>query len=53
LAEVAKKNKEVPTAESLANEILGVVFDQQCETIRKKEQLYDAVVRNRAYSHYR
>jgi ribosomal protein S7 len=53
LVGTAKKNKQLPVAESLANEIISTVFFKRSETLKKKSELYDTVVKNRAYGHYR
>lgn len=40
-------------ATALSDEILQTVFFQRSEALKKKEAVYDSVILNRAYSHYR
>lgn len=43
----------MPVAENLATELLDTVFLKRSEVLRKKAELYETVVKNRAYTHYR
>ncbi len=49
----AKKNNQMPIAETLATELIDTVFFKRSDILRKKADLYDTVVKNRAYTHYR
>lgn len=53
LVQIARKNSQLPVAETLANEILNTVFFKRSEALKRKNELYDLILRNRAYTHYR
>ena len=53
LVEAAKKNKQVPLAEGLADELMGTVFSNRSEALKRKEELYTTAIKNRAYLHFR
>jgi hypothetical protein len=40
-------------AENLAEELLNTYFLRRSESLRQKEQLYQTVIKNRAFNHYR
>lgn len=53
LMAAAKKNKRMPFGEALGQEIINIVFLKKSEVLRKKNELYESVIANRAYTHFR
>ncbi len=53
LVEGARKNIGVPLSSSLADEVISTVASSHSEALKKKDVLYESVIRNRAYYHYR
>ena len=53
LLTVVKGNSKAIAAETLAEELLNTYFLKRSESLRQKEQLYQTVIKNRAFNHYR
>lgn len=49
----SKKNKRIPVAHSLADELITTVFHKRSDSLKRKVDLYHEVVKNRAYAHFR
>lgn len=50
---IARNNRQNPVAETLAQELIDTVFFKRSEALKRKNELYETVVKNRAYTHYR
>lgn len=53
LLTVVKGNTKTVAAENLAEEFINTYFLKRSESLRQKEQLYQTVIKNRAFNHYR
>lgn len=53
LLTVVKGNTRKVAAETLAEELISTYFLKRSESLRQKEQLYQTVIKNRAFNHYR
>jgi len=48
-----KENRRINASQVLTEEFVGAYFFKESEALRKKEQLYQTVIKNRAFNHYR
>jgi small subunit ribosomal protein S7 len=53
LLNVVKANPRNRAAEVLCDEFVSTYFLKKSEALRQKEQLYQTVIKNRAFNHYR
>lgn len=53
LVVAVRKNNKSPIDIILSDELINTVYTKRSEWLRRKEDIYETVIRNRAYMHYR